>query len=209
MSEDAAPAAGKGDLEGRIRELTDLVERKNRDIESLHHAHTNLSKRTRMFERIHPLFLNPEDIEENLEFVMDVLIDEFEAEAGSILLIDFEAGEFFFASTRGPVAEEIKKVRFPSDRGIAGACAQNNMTISVSDVESDPRFYRDITDQLGFHVRNILAVPLPYRGTPIGVIELINKAEGEEYLSQEIQAVEKVAVLAGKLIGLGERLRGV
>ncbi len=195
-------------LEDRVAELESRLDQRNRDIEALQHAHTHLSRRTRMFERIHPLFLNPENIEDNIEFVMDVLLEEIDAEAGSILLIDFEDREFFFAATRGPVAEEIKKVRFPVDRGIAGACAQNNLTIALSDVESDPRFYREITDQLGFTVKSLLAVPLTYRGTPIGVIELINKREGIDFLSQEIAAVEKVAVLAGRLIGLGDRLRG-
>jgi signal transduction protein with GAF and PtsI domain len=192
----------------RVRQLEEMLEARNRDLESLQHAHTNLSKRTRMFERIHPLFLSPEAIEENLDFVMDVLLDEIEVEAGSILLIDFEANEFFFVVARGPVAEEIMKIRFPSDKGIAGACAANNMTLSVSNVESDPRFYREITDQLGFTVRSLLAVPVTYKGHPIGVIELINKQESPEFLGQEVDAVEKVAVLAGKLIALGERLRG-
>jgi len=207
MAENAGKDAPRGDSASRIAELEALLDQKNRDLESLHHAHTQLTRRTRMFERIHPLFLHPEQTEDNLEFVMDVLLDEIDVEAGSILLMDFEAEEFFFASTRGPVAEEIKKVRFPLGKGLAGACAANNMTLAVSNVESDPRFYREITDQLGFTVRSLLAVPLPYKGTPIGVVELINKLEGGEFLHQEIQAVEKVAVLAGKLIALGDRLR--
>jgi GAF domain-containing protein len=205
--EEPSPST-ESSLPTRIRELEEMVELKNRDLRSLQHAHTNLARRTRMFERIHPLFLTPEDIEENIQFVMDVLVDEFQAEAGSIILIDFEAHEFFFASARGPVAEKIMKIRFPLDKGIAGACARNNITISVSDVESDPRFFRDITDELGFSVRSLLAVPLTYRGTPIGVIELINRDEGEEFLATEIEAVEKVGILAGKLIALGDRLRG-
>lgn len=179
---------------------------RERDHLNLQRAMTALARKVRMYEQIHPLLLNPTSLDANMEAVMDVLMNDMDVEAGSILLIDPEAQEFFFASTRGPVAEEIKKVRFPIDRGIAGAAAQGRRSVAVSEVNKDPRFYREITDQLGFEVRSLLAVPVLFRGESIGVVELINKREGNDFLGTEVEAVEKVSGLLATLIALGEHL---
>lgn len=175
-------------------------------LRNLQTAHMFLARRVRMYERIHALFIRPTKVMENLQVVMDVLEQDMDVEAGSIILIDPNTDEFFFAAARGPVADEIMKIRFPKDRGIAGACAMGRQVLAVSDVSRDPRFYKEITDQLGFETRSILAVPLLFQDEPIGVIELINKREGNDFLSQEIEAVEKVAGLTAMLIALGEHI---
>jgi len=177
-----------------------------RDLVNLQRTQTLLSRKLRMYEAVHPLFQKPTQLEENMETVMDILLHDMDVEAGSIILIDSDADEFFFAATRGPVAEEIKKVRFPTDRGIAGAAVQGRRSLAVSDVNSDPRFYREVTDQLGFEVRSLLAVPVLFRGESIGVVELINKREGDDFFGTEVEAVEKVCGLLATLIALGEHL---
>jgi GAF domain-containing protein len=177
---------------------------KDRDLHNLQQAYSSLARKARLYERIHPLFLNPKRLEANLDAVMKALLLDLDAEAGSIILIDPDAGEFFFAAAEGPVSDEIKKIRFPRTRGIAGAAAEGRRTIAVSDVSQDPRFYREITDQMGYEVRSLLAVPILLRDEPIGVLEVINKREGNQFLSHEIDLVEKVAGLTAILILLGE-----
>lgn len=192
----------------RLQELEQMLEQRSHDMQSLQHAQSMLGRKLAIFDRMHPLLMHPETIEKNLEVVMDALVGEIQVEAGSILLIDFVAKEFFFACARGPVSEEILKIRFPSDKGLAGAAAQGPQTLSLSDVSSDPRFYREITDQLGFEVHSLLAVPITWKGTAIGVIELINHMDSNDFIGYEVAAVEKVAALTATLIALGERLRG-
>ena len=186
--------------------MSEEADSRSRDFINLHRAHQFLARKVRMYERIHPLFLKPQNLEENLEIVMDVLVQDMDVEAGSIILIDPSAREFFFAAARGPVADEIKKIRFPADKGIAGAAVRGQQTLAVSDVNRDPRFYREMTDQLGFKVRSLLAVPIVYHGDSIGVIELINKREGNDFHHPEVEAVERVAGLVANLIALGEHL---
>jgi GAF domain-containing protein len=186
--------------------MADDVDARMRELQNLQRTHLLLARKTRMYEQIHPLFQRPTQLEANLETVMDILLADMDCEAGSIILIDPEANEFFFASARGPVAEEIKSIRFPTDRGIAGAAVQGRESISVSNLSDDPRFYREITDQLGFEVRSLMAVPILFRGESIGVIELINKREGDDFLAPEVKAVEAVAALTATLTALGEHL---
>ncbi|MHC4598739.1 MAG: GAF domain-containing protein, partial [Planctomycetota bacterium] len=179
---------------------------RSRDLVNLQRIHMLQARKLRMYEQIHPLFQKPTELQQNMETVMDILLHDMDVEAGSILLIDPGPKEFFFASTRGPVAEEIKKIRFPADKGLAGAAAVGRSPLAISDVNRDPRFYREITDQLGFEVRSLLAVPILFRGESIGVVELINKREGNDFLGQEVEAVEKVAGVLATLIALGEHL---
>ena len=200
--------AEPADPNHRLQELERMLEQRSNDMQSLQHAQAMLGRKLAIFDRMHPLLMHPETIEKNLEVVMDALVGEIQVEAGSILLIDFVAKEFFFACARGPVSEEILKIRFPSDKGLAGAAAQGPQTLSLSNVSSDPRFYREITDQLGFEVRSLLAVPITWKGTAIGVIELINHMDSNDFIGYEVAAVEKVAALTATLIALGERLRG-
>jgi signal transduction histidine kinase len=49
----------------------------------------------------------------------------------------------------------------------------------VPNVEEDPRFYPGIDEATGFVTRSVLAVPLEVKGKVIGVIEALNKAEGD------------------------------
>ena len=177
---------------------------KERDLQNLQQAYSSLARKVRLYERIHPLLLTPKRLDANLKAVMKALLEDMDAEAGSIILIDQDAAEFFFAAAEGPVSDEIMKVRFPKDRGIAGAAAEGRRTIAVSDVSQDPRFYREITDQMGYEVRSLLACPILLSDEPIGVVEVINKREGNQFLSHEIDLVEKVAGLTAILIVIGE-----
>jgi signal transduction protein with GAF and PtsI domain len=196
------------DLQARIKQLEDELEQKSRDIASITRAHALLSKRTRIFERVHALFEAPERIEENLSRVLEVLGAEFDCEAGAVLLIDGEAREFFFSAAFGPNAERLSGMRFSVEKGLAGACAQSREPLVVSNVADDPRFFRGISESVGFEVRNLLALPMRDGLGVSGVIELLNKRSGPDYRSDEIDTGLRVADLAARLVAVGVELEG-
>ena len=198
--------ADREELEARIRTLEAELEQKTRDIASVTRAHTLLSKRTRIFERVHALFEEPQAIEENLRRLLEVLAHEFDCEAGAVLLIDGEAREFFFSAALGPNSEKLVGVRFPVAKGLAGACAQSRQPLVVSNVGDDPRFYRSISDSVGFSVRNLLALPMRDGLGVSGVIELLNKRSGSDYRADEIDTGLRVADLAARLVAVGVEL---
>lgn len=63
--------------------------------------------------------------------------------------------------------------------GIAGWVAQNNEPATVPDVAADPRFAQKIDHNTGFHTHSLIAVPLRLGDESIGVIEVVNKREGQ------------------------------
>lgn len=195
-------------LEERVKRLEHELMQKQKDLQNVTRAHTLLTKKTRIFERIHTLFESPELIHDNLERLLDVLVQEFDVAAGSILLIDGETREFFFAAARGPNSEKLEGVRFPVEQGLAGACAISREPIVVSNVADDPRFNKSISESVGFEVTSLCALPMRDGLGISGVIELLNKRSGPDYRADEIETAMRVADLAARLIAVGVELEG-
>ncbi|HMQ15765.1 MAG TPA: GAF domain-containing protein, partial [Phycisphaerae bacterium] len=74
------------------------------------------------------------------------------------------------------VATGIDAIRFPADRGIAGAAATARACVNVPDAYADARFNPEFDRKHGFRTRNLLAIPLEnLDGDLIGVVQAINK----------------------------------
>ncbi len=185
-----------------------VLQGKEKDFKTLSEAHGRLSKRYKLIHGMANLFLNSLDLERNVETAMDFFMEAIDAEAGSILLIDEEKQDLYFGAARGPKEEEIKSFRVALGKGIAGACAKDKETISVSDVKKDARFSREIDEALGFETRSILAVPLAFKNTPLGAVEVINKQGSDVFTSDEIALCQDIARLLAALLVIGDRLRG-
>jgi PAS domain S-box-containing protein len=153
------------------------------------------------------------DLDEVLRQVIAELNRSFHVEAGSILLVDREHSDLFFATTLEGGLERFLDVRIPMGVGIVGDVAKTGKPAMVNDPASDPRHYSKISSDVGFVNRNILCVPLFSRDRVIGVIELLNKEEGEfgqddlERL-QGIAATVAVAIENARLYAQTEEERG-
>lgn len=138
--------------------------------------------------------------------VLDIVAEAVPCEASSLLLVTGDDGTMSFVAATGPVAEKIRGLKLPPGKGIAGACATDRHVISVSDVQKDPRFAKELSESLGFETCSLLAVPVLHRGDLCGVVELINKKGAPEWQRHEIELVERIARAAGALVNLiGER----
>ena len=74
---------------------------------------------------------------------------------------------------------DIHGVRFPADRGIAGAAFKSGAVIVVPDAYADPRFNPAVDRETGYVTRNILTCPLVgWDGVPVGVMQAGNKTAG-------------------------------
>src|SRR5262245_14122337 len=92
------------------------------------------------------------ELEELLPLVMSKTQEALEAENCSLLLLDENRQELFFPVTsdvRPEVGEQLKEVRFPADKGIAGWVLQHGEATLVPDVTGDARFYPEVDKQSG------------------------------------------------------------
>lgn len=73
----------------------------------------------------------------------------------------------------------MKKFRLKLGQGIAGNVATRGEAIIVNDTENSPHFFPVIDEASGFKTRSALCVPMISQGKVIGVIEVMNKINGE------------------------------
>lgn len=125
--------------------------------------------------------LNSElDLDQLLARTLESAVQVMQSSAGSLLLFDPTTNELVFQVVQGGKGEALLNRRFPCDQGIAGSVFTKGQPAIVDDVAEDARFL-PIGDGPGFSTNSLIAVPLIYKGNPIGVVELLNKKSGERF----------------------------
>jgi signal transduction histidine kinase len=119
------------------------------------------------------------------------------AEVSSIFEVDKVKGELFFRLARGPGSEKIKALRLPIGEGIAGWVAQTEKPLICPDAYLDARFSRQFDAQSGYQTRSILCVPLKSQDRLIGVLEVLNKKDGQDFNEDD----REVLTMLGNMIG--------
>ncbi|MCX8027286.1 MAG: GAF domain-containing protein [Thermodesulfovibrionales bacterium] len=101
-----------------------------------------------------------------------------DADAGSIMLLDTQTGELFFDTALGEKGQEIRTIRLPRGQGIGGWVVQNKKPVIINNVQEDKRFFKDADSKSGFKTINMMCAPLVTRHKMIGVLQIINKKDG-------------------------------
>jgi len=99
-------------------------------------------------------------------------------ETSSLLLKDGK-GKLFFEVALGEKGEIVKRFQLKIGEGIAGWVAMHSEPLIVSHAKEDPRFFNEVDQAADFITNNIICVPLKIKEEIIGVIQGINKREGE------------------------------
>ncbi|NIR30653.1 MAG: GAF domain-containing protein [Gammaproteobacteria bacterium] len=124
-----------------------------------------------------------------------------DAEDGSLLVLEEGTQELVFAVTEGRVpAERLAWRRLPAGEGIAGWVATRVRAVTVNNPREDDRFYAAIDTELDFRTHSILAAPLIGGGSVLGVIEALNKREGQLFSATDQLLLTLASRLAGELL---------
>jgi diguanylate cyclase (GGDEF)-like protein len=124
------------------------------------------------------------DMETLLTAVLERIQALIPADNWSLLLVDRQTGELYFAVVVGVNPEHLKGIRLKIGEGIAGAVAQSGKPVFIPDVNKDPRFSARADSITGFDTRSIIAQPLLVRGEVIGVFEVVN-VEDEKFFREK------------------------
>jgi len=135
------------------------------------------------------------DLDEVLTLIMERINAVLRVEAGSLLLIDDEAGELVFEIALGEKAEGVKPFRLPIGQGIAGHVAQSGEPLMISDAQKDRRHYKAVDVTTDFLTTSMLCVPMIFKGKIIGVIEIMNKLEGD-FTESDLTLLNSIATYA-------------
>ncbi len=113
------------------------------------------------------------DLDSILGAIMLQMEQFFEPESWSLLIVDEEQQNLFYAVAAGKSSGD-RNLRVGMGEGIAGWVAQHGEPVIVSEPGNDPRFTVDGDPAPLAPVRSAICIPLRCRDRTLGVIELLN-----------------------------------
>jgi signal transduction histidine kinase len=122
------------------------------------------------------------------------------AEASSVMLLDESRTTLRWEVAEGDAtAGQLREMTLAVGEGIGGTVAATGESIIVTDAQHDPRVARRVDAATGFHTRSMVCVPLRFRGTVTGVIQVLNKRIGT-FSIRDREVLELIAAEAGVAI---------
>lgn len=147
----------------------------------------------RVFEDMAEIDFVANSVEGALQYALELAVQRIPSEAGWLLLADLNRRDLYFATATGPKAEEVFNYRLPMGRGIAGFCAVNGVSLSLSDVEQDPRFQTTVSQSVGYRIDSVACAPVQFEGRVYGAIQIMNHRGRSEYTPGELDVLNYIA----------------
>lgn len=122
------------------------------------------------------------------------------ATEGSLLILDDDSNELVFVLAKGSLSDQLEGRRMPHDKGIAGWVVHNAKPTIVNNAQADDRFYAGIDEALQFQTQSVLAAPIIGRNRMLGVIEVLNKRDGEPFNEMDQSLLMLLCRLAGDVL---------
>lgn len=144
------------------------------------------------------------DVMAVLDRIMRAALDSINAADGSLLLLDPDSNELAFVVVYGVVRDKLIGRRIPVGEGIAGWVALNRQPVLIHNAQLDQRFSPKIDKTFHFKTRSVLCVPVLHDKDMKGVIQLLNKKDGQEFNEIDMNLLNLVAQLAGDVIARAE-----
>lgn len=128
----------------------------------------------------------------------------------SLLLRDSRTGELTFTLVTGDKeATALRGQKIERGKGIAGWIAENGQPAIVENVDVDERFDPTMDRLSEFKTKSIIGVPLLTKERVFGVIELINKLNGEPFTPLDLKLLSTIADFAAIAIEKAYYLRAL
>jgi diguanylate cyclase (GGDEF)-like protein len=119
------------------------------------------------------------------------------SESGSILLDDpfrkvatRRDNELVFIATFGHASRNLIGQRLSAKFGIVGQVYQTGTPYVSADVKEDDFFYAEFDEQLGHKTHSVVCVPIYIGKTVCGVLELINRLDGDIFTERDKTLLE-------------------
>lgn len=172
-----------------IRWLQGENSRLQEDIKSLREENEGIRYYVAALEGLHLAaqeIASEDDLLELLDGILFHAMSLVKADDGSVLLLDEATDELVFAVVHGDVGGELRSHRIGADIGIAGWVAAESEPVIANNPRQDWRFSPQVDELFGFVTRSLICVPMSVGDNLVGVIELLNKHNGEEFSEADV-----------------------
>ncbi len=162
-------------IESANQELrNEIVERKRAE-DALRQANRDLD----LLYRISQTLTATLDLWKVNERLVRAIANTIGAEGSSVWVWDSDQSGLVCLAAFPDPDHNVVNVRLSAGEGVAGWVAHHGESAIVPNCSQDSRYSPAVDDKVGFGVVSLLAVPLKLRESVIGVLEAVNKREGD------------------------------
>ena len=137
--------------------------------------------------------------EDLLRRITEAAVELTQSQSAAILLLDEGSGELrFVAATR--FADQLAQIPVPIEGTVAGRAFSSGESVVVHDPDTDSLYYRAVEQQIGYKAYSLLAVPLQFKEQRVGVLEVENKVNAEEFSQEDVETLTLLAAPAAVAI---------
>ena len=147
--------------------------------------------------------VKPEDKEDKIiANVVNLTLNSLNTTASSLLLLGADnKKDLYFQLAGGPTAGQLKRLHSGRQSSIADWVLRNAKPMMVNNPEKNSGFYKLMDDATGFRTRHALAAPLISEGKIFGVIEVMNKTNGEIFSKHNLNTIQYCANMSSTSLG--------
>ena len=149
--------------------MTLLRERRQRQ-----HVNTPQDDSLRVFHEVARALTANLELEPLLRAILSKMEEFFGPEQWSLMMVDEETNELYYALYAGIDAESTRDLRIPLGSGVAGYVAQSGNPLVIPDIHANRDWaeFAEANPELNLH--SIACLPIRHGGRTLGVLQLYN-----------------------------------
>lgn len=139
------------------------------------------------------------EVDELLSMVINVAREIVGAKNASLLLVqDDKTKKLQYYQASGENMGQLKDIEIPPGVGIAGTVSKTGKSIISNDAQNDPRWYKKVNEEGHNLVESIACFPLILDKRVIGVVQFLDKYDGNGFSESNVEILEKFSRLIPK-----------
>jgi diguanylate cyclase (GGDEF)-like protein len=175
-----------------VKQFPAVDRRRNSAVPSEHREAGEIA----VFQELGKALTSSLQLDQVLRTIMEKIYEFLRPDNWSLLLLDEAKQELYFELAVGKASQALKDVRIKVGQGIAGWVAQHGEAVVVADTSKDMRFFGQVDEKTKMETQSIVAVPVKFRDTCLGVIELINCLGPNGFDQRDLKLLEALSDFA-------------
>ncbi|MBI4384661.1 MAG: sigma-54-dependent Fis family transcriptional regulator [Nitrospinae bacterium] len=144
------------------------------------------------------------EIDSLLNVVMEMAAKIVEAKNAALLMLDEKTNKLKFFQASGDKGEQLRQFEIPPGVGLAGIAVETGKPIVSNDVQNDRRWFREVSETTRLNVKSIACFPVKIDHKPVGVIQFLDKLDGEGFTERDQEILSRFADMLARFFQISK-----